>query len=222
MWVIPGMMRNNLFRALPENRGTMKVIGITGGVGSGKTAVLNAIKETYNCIVLFADEVANILKLPGQACYEQVVELLGEEILDENGYIDNKKMAQVIFKDASILQKINDIIHPLVYNEIVQTIETERTIGKIDYLFVEAALFIEAGYKAFSDYLWYIYVPKDVRSLRLKVSRGYSDEKISDIMNRQLQEEAFLQACDVVIDNSGSLEETMKQVEETLQKYEIM
>ena len=101
MWVIPGMMRNNLFHSLSENRGTMKVIGITGGVGSGKTAVLNAIKETYNCTVLFADEIANHLKLPGQACFNQVVALLGEEILDKNGYIDNKKMAQFIFKDTS-------------------------------------------------------------------------------------------------------------------------
>ena len=200
----------------------MKVIGITGGVGSGKTALLNAIKGKYNCTVLFADEIANFLKLPGECCFTPIVELLGKEILDDRGFIDNKKMAQVIFKDAGLLEKVNDTIHPLVYDYIDQTIKREKEARKHDFLFVEAALFIEAGYKAFADSVWYIYVPKDIRVLRLKESRGYSDEKISDIMNRQLQEEAFLDTCDVVIDNSRSLEETMLQVEKTLCEYEIM
>ena len=78
----------------------MKVIGITGGVGSGKSAVLSAIKETYNCKVLLADEIANALKKKGEACYEPLVELLGEGILGKDGEIDNPKMAQVIFGDA--------------------------------------------------------------------------------------------------------------------------
>lgn len=200
----------------------MKVIGITGGVGSGKTALLNAIKEKYNCIVLFADEIANFLKLPGESCYAPVVDLLGKEILDQKGFIDNKKMAQVIFKDATLLEKVNQIVHPLVYDYIVQKIESVRKAGKVDFVFVEAALFIEAGYKVLSDSVWYIYVPKDIRALRLKESRGYSDEKISDIMNRQLQEETFLATCDVTIDNSRSLDETMLQVEKALYQYEIM
>lgn len=200
----------------------MKVIGVTGGVGSGKTALLNAIKEKYNCIVLFADEIANFLKLPGESCYAPIVDLLGKEILDQEGFIDNKKMAQVIFKDATILESVNQIIHPLVYEYIVQRIENERKAGKVDFVFVEAALFIEAGYKAFADSLWYIYVPKDVRIARLKDSRGYSDEKISDIMKKQLQEETFLATCDVTIDNSRSLRETMLQVEKALCKHEIM
>ena len=107
-------------------------------------------------------------------------------------------------------------------NDIVQTIENERKAGKVEFVFVEAALFIEAGYKAFADSLWYIYVPKNIRVLRLKESRGYSDEKISDIMKKQLQEETFLATCDVTIDNSRSLDDTMLQVEKALCKYEIM
>ena len=200
----------------------MKVIGITGGVGSGKSAVLSAIKETYNCSVLFADDIANFLKVPGGACYVPIVKLLGTEILDAKGFIDNKKMAQVIFKDSVLLEAVNKIVHPAVYDYIVQTIETIRTQGTIDFVFVEAALFIEAGYQAFSDSVWYIQVPRTLRETRLVESRGYSLEKIVSIMNKQLQEETFLAACDVVIDNSGSMENTMKQVDETLRKYEIM
>ena len=200
----------------------MKVIGITGGVGSGKSAILSAIKETYNCKVLLADEIANALKKKGEACYEPLVELLGEGILGKDGEIDNPKMAQVIFGDAKLLEKVNTIVHPRVYDYIVQTIETIRTQGTIDFVFVEAALFIEAGYQAFSDSVWYIQVPRTLRETRLVESRGYSLEKIVSIMNKQLQEETFLAACDVVIDNSGSMENTMKQVDETLRKYEIM
>ncbi len=200
----------------------MKVIGVTGGVGSGKTALLTAISERYNCRVLFADNIANNLKEPGQCCYEPLLALLGKEILDENSRIDNRKMASVIFRDRTLLEAVNNIVHPAVYDYILQVIAEERTAGKLDVCFVEAALFIEAGYKAFADSVWYVYVPKDIRITRLKESRGYSTQKISDIMNGQLQEEMFLSNCDVVIDNSRSLDEAMKQVAETLKIYEIM
>lgn len=200
----------------------MKVIGVTGGIGSGKTALLNAIKEKYNCIVLFADNIANFLKEPGQCCYDKLVALLGKEILDESGKIDNCKMSQVIFNDSEMLEAVNKIVHPAVYDYILQAIADTKNAGDVDYCFVEAALFIEAGYKAFADALWYIYVPKDIRITRLKESRGYSEQKISDIMDKQLQEEAFFEACDVVIDNSHSLEEAMAQVKKALRKDEIM
>lgn len=200
----------------------MKVIGVTGGIGSGKSALLLAIQEKYNCKVLFADEIANFLKEPGQCCYEKIVALLGFGILDESGKIDNCKMSQVIFNDSALLEAVNKIVHPAVYDYILQAIADAKKAGDVDYCFVEAALFIEAGYKAFADALWYIYVPKDIRIKRLKESRGYSEQKISDIMNKQLQEEAFFEACDVVIDNSHGLEETMEQVQKALKTYETM
>ncbi len=200
----------------------MKVIGVTGGVGSGKTALLTAISEKYNCRILFADDIANTLKEPGQCCYEPLVTLLGKEILDENSCIDNAKMASIVFNDCTLLEAVNKIVHPAVYDYILQVIAEERVAGNVDVCFVEAALFIEAGYKVFADSVWYIYVPKDIRITRLQESRGYSLKKISDMMDRQLQEEMFLEACDVVIDNSRSLDETMQQVAEALNAHEIM
>lgn len=200
----------------------MKVIGITGGVGSGKTALLNAIKEKYNCRILFADDIANFLKEPGQCCFVPIIELLGKGILDEKGFIDNAKMSKAIFGDVTLLEKVNHIVHPAVYDYIVAEITREKEAGVYDICFVEAALFIEAGYQTFADSLWYIYVPKDLRIARLKESRGYSEEKISNIMKRQLQEETFLATCDIVIDNSGSIESSMSQVKKALENNEIM
>ena len=96
----------------------MKVIGITGGVGAGKTQVLSYIEEHYSCRVLRADEAAHLLEQPGQACYEQLVKLLGKDIL-QGEQIDKQKMAAVIFQDKEILSNINAVIHPAVKHYIL-------------------------------------------------------------------------------------------------------
>ena len=93
----------------------MKIIGITGGVGNGKSALLAAIQEEFRCRVLLADEIAHFLKEPGQSCYEPIIKLLGEQILDEQGFIDKKKMADVIFGDSRFLEEVNKLVHPTVY-----------------------------------------------------------------------------------------------------------
>lgn len=207
---------------MPNNRCMMKVIGITGGVGSGKSALLRAISEKYKCRLLLADDIANFLKEPGQCCYAPLVELLGTEILNDKGYLDKEKMSGAIFGNQQLLEAVNDIVHPAVKRYIIEAISAEKEAGAVDICFVEAALFIEAGYREFVDSLWYIYVDSRTRVERLVQGRGYSVQKIHSIMEKQLQEEEFRAACDVVIDNSGSLEQTMEQVREVLKKYEIM
>ncbi|MDE6739837.1 MAG: dephospho-CoA kinase, partial [Lachnospiraceae bacterium] len=84
------------------------------------------------------------------------------------------------------------------------------------YLFIEAALLLENGYKAIVDEMWYIHTDEQVRRDRLRTSRGYSDEKIDSIMQGQLSEEDFLRQCPVVIDNSGTLDSVYKQIDEKL------
>ena len=156
----------------------MKVIGITGGVGSGKSAVLHAIGESYRCRMLLADDIANYLKEPGQSCYEPLVKLLGKEVLNEGGFIDKKKMSDAIFKNNELLEMVNAIVHPAVKNYIWQCIGEERAKKEVDFVFVEAALFIEAGYRDMVDSLWYIYADLNVRIARLTQGRGYTLDKI--------------------------------------------
>ena len=196
----------------------MKIIGITGGVGSGKSALLAAIQEEFHCRVLLADEIAHYLKEPGQSCYEPLIKLLGQQILDEKGFIDKKKMADAIFGDSRLLEEVNQLVHPAVKQHILQCIEEERRKGLTDFVFVEAALFIEAGYRDMVDALWYIYAGVEARIRRLKEGRGYTLDKIYSIMDKQLEEEAFRGAADVVIDNSSSLEDAMMQVRAELTK----
>lgn len=194
----------------------MKVIGITGGIGSGKSALLAAVQKEYRCKVLLADDIANFLKEPGQCCYEPIVYLLGQDVLDEKGMIDRQKMAAKIFSNESFLELVNAIVHPAVKQYIKEHIEQERQKGELDFLFVEAALFLEAGYRDMTDCVWYIYARKEVRIERLQSGRGYTLEKIQSIMGKQLSEDVFRQKCDAVIDNSDTLEQSMEQVRKEL------
>lgn len=197
----------------------MRVIGITGGVGAGKTAVLSYISEKYNCRVLLADEAAHQVKEPGQPCYEKLVALLTEEILDEDGRINKQKMAEKIFASEELLTKVNELIHPAVKELILDAITEEKQKGQHDFFFVEAALLIENGYLEILDEIWYIYAREEVRRKRLKEARNYTDEKIDAIMAKQLTEEEFRKYCSVVIDNSDSLTASQKQIDRKLGEY---
>ncbi len=194
----------------------MLVIGITGGVGAGKSSVLQYMKQKCSCRVILADEVGNQVKLPGEICYNQLVELLGRGILDEKGFIDRNRMAAIIFADKELLAKVNAIIHPAVLEYILSEIQKEKEANDYDIFFVEAALLIECGYGAYVDELWYIYASEESRRRRLVENRGYSEEKITQIMNGQLGEEEFRKHCHVVIDNSFDMETTKKQIDKIL------
>ena len=192
----------------------MKIIGITGGVGAGKSRILKHIKENYNAKILLADEVANEIKLRGRECYEPLVRLLGTEVLGADLEIDKGKMAQIIFRDQEKLQAVNAILHPAVRQCILRRIREEQQKGEADYFILEAALLIEEHYDEIVDELWYIYADEKTRSKRLKESRGYSEEKIRAIMAGQLSEEEFRASCQVVIDNNKTPEEACRQVDE--------
>ncbi len=198
----------------------MRLIGVTGGVGAGKSSILEYIKKHYKCRIYLADEVGHLVKEKGENCYYRLVELLGDEVLEpESGQIDKKKMAAMIFRDEELLERVNDIVHPEVRIYLEKRVEEARNNPEIELLFIEAALLIEAGYKDMVDEMWYIYATEEVRRKRLKESRGYSDEKISQIMEAQLSEEEFRFSCDFVIDNSGSLRKTYKQIKNKLEAY---
>lgn len=194
----------------------MRIIGITGGVGAGKSEILSFIRKNYPCEIYLADEVAHKIKEKGQPCYEQLVELLGREVLKEDGEIDKAKMAAIIFADERILQRVNEIVHPGVKEYILARIKEAEEKKSVELFFIEAALLIEAGYETMVDELWYIHADKEVRRKRLQENRGYSSEKIEQIMNCQLSEEDFFEKCDFVIDNSGKIEDSYNQIRNKL------
>ena len=201
----------------------MKLIGITGGVGSGKSELLRYMKEHYNCRILLSDDAARELEKPGGPLYEPLITLLegypsGKQLLSPDGVILPAEMAARIFADKGLLAKVNALVHPAVRRYIEDEVEKEREKGILDYFFLEAALLIECGYKEMVDEMWYIYCREDVRRQRLAASRGYDREKTDRIMQNQLSEEEFRRNCDVVIDNSGDLVDAYRQIDERLKR----
>lgn len=199
----------------------MKVIGVTGGVGAGKSAILSYLEDVYGAYVVLADQIANKIKEPGEICYQPIVELLGQSVLQEDGSINRKKMGQMIFSDPVLLKKVNEIIHPAVKQYIIEQIEKKQSVGTALFV-IEAALLLEDNYDAICDEVWYIYTSEEVRRERLKKSRGYSDDYITDIIKKQLSEAVFRSRCDIMIDNSGSLEYTRQQIDQRMKCNEVM
>lgn len=202
----------------PNNR-KMKFIGITGGIGAGKSEILSYIAKHYKCEIYLADQVAHQVKQKGTDCYTKLVSLLGQDVLDDSGEIDHRKMADRIFKNSDILSQVNDIVHPAVRQFLLEHLDAARQQGRVELFFVEAALLIETGYGNLVDEMWYIYATEEIRRQRLRLARGYSDEKIDHIMHSQLSEDAFRKACDFVIDNSKDLEDTYQQIDQKLEAY---
>lgn len=193
----------------------MKVLGITGGVGSGKSEVLLFLEKEYDAYICQLDEVAKKLQKKGSRCFERIVEVFGEDILRVDGELDRAKLAERVFTDAGLLKILNEIVHPEVKKWVVQDISEKKENGVSLYI-IEAALLPGAGYEEICDEMWYIYTEENVRRKRLKSSRGYSDEKITDMIGSQPTEEQFRQSCTKVINNSGTFQKTKEQIGELL------
>ena len=197
----------------------MRFIGITGGVGAGKSAILSYLAEKPMTKVMLADEIAHDLMEPGTECYKQIVEqFAGLDIVTDSGVFDRVKLAQVIFSDDKRREQMNGIVHPAVKEFVQNQYALEKEKNELELLVLEAALLIEEDYGEICDELWYIYTSEENRRKRLKESRGYTDEKIDNIFKSQLSETEFRVSTQVTIDNNGDLEETMKQIEKALRR----
>ena len=199
----------------------MKVFGITGGVGAGKSEVLTYLGLNYDATVIQADEAGYLVMLPGGECYGEIVKLFGRQITTETGELDRKRIAEIVFQDEEKLKALNAIVHPAVKRYIKKAIAAAEKAGT-EYVFVEAALLIEEKYDEICDELWYIYADEEVRKERLIEGRGYSEKKVREIMANQLSEDEFSSHCDFEIDNSGDFEETKKQLAHRMKRYETL
>jgi len=195
----------------------MKVLGITGGIGCGKSTVIETLTKHYQCFVISTDQLAASLMEPGNAAYELVVEYFGDSILMEDGQINRKNLAARVFKSEMDLLKLNSFTHPLVRDEVVQRIEENRNNEKLDLIIVETALPYEARLEEYCDEIWYITASLEVRRERLMKNRNYSDEKINDIFNKQLSEEAYKDFCTHVIVNDTTTQDVLRQAKAILE-----
>lgn len=189
----------------------MKVIGLTGGVGAGKSLILNILKKEYGAEVIKADEVSHELMEPGNAAYLAVREVFGNAFFKEDGKLDRQLMAARIFQDENARKTINEIIHPLVWKTIRDKISASHSA----LIVVEFAIM---GEKTENDYdeMWYVRASEQNRIHRLAENRGYTKERTEDIIASQASESEYLERCDRVIENNGSIEELKSRLAEIL------
>lgn len=189
------------------------IIGMTGGIGAGKSRVLQILKDRYKAFVIEADQVAKDLEMPGQEGWSGLVKIFGDRILCPDGTLDKNLFSNLIFGDPDALKKVNALIHPLVWERIRQMSETSRA----DLVVVEAALFDENSRKV-CDFLVCVDTDPQIRIERLMKNRGYSREKCLEIMAKQQDRESFVQLSDYVIHNNGTLEEVEREVAQMMEK----
>ena len=193
----------------------MKVIGITGGVGSGKSVIMNLLKEEYNAYLLFSDNVAHELMQVGGINYKVIIDAF-PEVKNEDGSINRQKLGTIVFHDEKKLQKLNEITHPNVIKELQNRMEKIKKENKYSFIALEAALLIEDEYDILYDELWYVYADREVRIKRLEEGRGYTREKSISMIESQRPEKDFLEKCNKKIDNSFSLDKTKKELKNLL------
>lgn len=197
--------------------GRTRVVGITGGIGSGKSVVMDILGSEFGAELIYSDLLAHDLMQPGGASYEKILEEFGDRVTGPDGFIDRERLSKEVFGNPARLGRLNAITHPAVIDEIFSRVAAASRSGK-DLVAVEAALMLESGIADCFDSLWYVYADEETRIERLSAGRGYSPEKSRSVMKKQKSEEEFRAGCDTVIDNSGSLDQTRDQVRAGLER----
>lgn len=183
------------------------IIGIIGGIGCGKTTVLNYLETQYNAEIIVADQVAKEIMSPGSDVFEQIKKAF-PEVIGPTG-INQEKLAKLVFEKEELLKKLNTITHPGTIDEINRRIDK----SKADIIVIESAILIGSGIEERCDEIWFIYCNREKRIDRLMNERGYSREKAESIILNQPTDEEYNLACDEFIDNSCSFEDTKEKID---------
>lgn len=189
------------------------VIGITGGVGCGKSTVLNLLEKKYGAKIIEADAIGHKALEPGTKSYEQICRMFGPEIVGNDGQIQRNILADKIYEDAKGREHLNEIVHPFVKEEIQKKLDAwsqERLVC------LETAILFETGCDALCDTVWAVVTDKEIRIQRLMESRGYSRKKTESIMMAQLSEDVLVEKCDEMIENNGNQQKLEERIEELL------
>ena len=189
----------------------MLVIGLTGGIGTGKSEVSRMLQR-LGAAVIDADRVGHEVYRPQTSTWHRVVEAFGEGILAPSGEIDRKKLGSIVFADQRALARLNAIVHPVIREELVGRLEGLRGRGT-PVVVVEAAVLIEAGWDTLMDEVWVTHSREDAAVARVARRNNLSPEEVRRRVRAQLPFEERRMHADVVIENDGDLEALRQKVE---------
>ena len=188
----------------------MLTIGLTGGIGSGKSEVARALEE-FGAVVVNADRVGHQAYAPNTEAWHEVVAAFGEDILAANGEVDRKKLGAVVFSDPKALARLNRIMHPRIYQAIAAQLQRLREQG-VRVAVVEAALLIEAGWLPLVDEVWVVSASEEAVVQRVRARTSLSEDEVRRRIRSQMSAEERRRYADVVIENEGTLEELRQRV----------
>jgi dephospho-CoA kinase len=189
----------------------MKTVGLTGGIGSGKSTVSQILAE-LGAFIIDADKVGHEIYLPGKEAWRQVVAEFGRDILADDQTIDRKKLGAIVFASDEARKKLNSIVHPLMFHDIRRRATEKRAEGFTKPIVVEAAILIEANWLPLVDEVWVVVTGKSAVIERVAVQRGLSARDTEARIASQLADAERLKHANVVIRNDGSLEDLKKQI----------
>ncbi|MCR5202408.1 MAG: dephospho-CoA kinase [Lachnospiraceae bacterium] len=197
----------------------MKVVGITGGVGSGKSTVSFLLHEMTESVLLIADDIGKLMMKKGSSCFDEIIKEFGKGIIDkETGELDRNALSTSIFSSAEKKEKLEAIVHPAVKKYIEDTIENNK--DKKGIIIFESAIIFDTNTDKYCDEIWFVDVDLETRKKRLKENRGYSDEKTESILKAQKTDYAK-EHSDVVISNNGHKDELREVIKNLIKERNL-
>ncbi len=197
----------------------MKVIGLTGGIGSGKSTVSQFLTE-LGAIILNADEVGHKAFKPDTEIWREVVATFGQQIVAPDGNIDRKKLGNMVFGNAESLSRLNQIMHPWMYDTVEAQLEEYRRQG-LRVAVLEAPLLLEAGWTSLVDEVWVTTAPEATVLKRLEERSGMAQAESLTRIRSQLPSAERVRHADVVINTDCDLDELKSKVKELWQRLEL-
>ncbi len=194
----------------------MKVIGLTGGIGSGKSTVSKFLAE-LGAVIIDADKVGHEAFQPGTDAWREVVAAFGTDILDEKGYIDRHKLGRKVFGNGEEMSRLNQIMHPRMFETVKQAIGQYRAKGT-RVVVLEATLLIEAGWRPLVDEVWVTIAPEQIIIQRLRERSGLSEGEALARIRSQVPPQERLKHADVVIDTNCSLDDLKTEIQTLWEK----
>jgi dephospho-CoA kinase len=188
----------------------MKVVGLTGGIASGKSFVAE-ILTSYGAVIIDADTLSREVVAPGEPAYHAVIRTFGEGILRADGSLDRKALGRIVFSDAAARRILEEIIHPAVAERATRRIAEERLKGS-PVVFYMVPLLFEAGLESMMNEIWVVTADGETQRARLMKRDGIDGEEALRKMAAQMPMDGKVARADVVIDNSGTPDETERRV----------
>ncbi len=197
----------------------MLIIGLTGGIGSGKsTATHHLAKKNYK--IIDADKIARQITQKSEPTLDELKAAFGDEIIDKTtGELKRKMLAEMAFSDSKKEKKLNEITHKAIINRIENDIEKYKETGEA-IVFLEAPLLFETGVDKYCDLVWLVVAEHEKKVERIMTREKISQEDIINRINCQMKDSEKIPLADEVIDNSSERENLLKQIDELISKYE--